>query len=86
MAIARTTRRTGGREERVAAHIEELKKLIAKRFPGARFRVGPVPESSWPGLWVKCDAEYVDDVTEPLREERWRFFVRDKMDVHVIVE
>ncbi len=85
MAIARKPASRPTKSERIAAHIEELKREIKSRFPEARFRVGPVPETRWPGLWVYCDAELIGDVTDPLEEIQWQFFLRENMDVHVLV-
>ncbi len=86
MAVARTTMRQPSKAQRIAAHIENLKGAIKERFPKAEFQVGPVPESNWPGLWVRCDAAFLDDVTAPLTEMQEEFFLRENMDVHVIVE
>ncbi len=85
MAIARKPRTSPTKKERIKAHIEELKQIILSKFPEARFEVGPVPESRWPGLWVRCNAELISDVTDPLEEVRDEFFLRENMDVHVLV-
>ena len=85
MAVAKKPAQKPPKKERIAAHIEELKRNIRARFPEAQFEVGPVPESRWPGLWVRCSAELISDVTDPLQEMRWEFFLRENMDVHVLV-
>ena len=85
MAIAREFRAGQTKPERIREHIESLKGTISERFPEAAFEVGPVPESRWPGLWVRCDADLISDVTDPLSVLREEFFLRERMDVHVIV-
>lgn len=85
MVTARRTQPRSSKTDRIKAHIEELKRNIKKRYPEARFQVDPVPESRWPGLWVECNAELISDVTDPLEELQEEFFLRENMDVHVIV-
>ena len=85
MAIARKLPTRPTKKERIKAHIEELERAIIERFPEARFEVAPVPDSRWPGLWVRTTADCVSDVTDMLAEIREEFFLRENMDVHVIV-
>ena len=85
MAIARLTQRHPLKRERIAQHIEALKQRITSRFPDAKFQIGKIPESSWPALFVACKAKYVSDVTDPLQDLDEEFFLKENMDVHVIV-
>jgi hypothetical protein len=85
MAIAREPAHRASKKERVLAHIAELKREIKARFPEAEFEVSTVPESNWPALWVRCDAQLIGDVTGPVEEMQWQFFVRERMNVHVLV-
>jgi|GEM_PF-3677258 len=85
MAIAKRPPERPRKKDRIAAHIEELEREIVARFPEAEFDVAPVPESRWPGLWVRCGAELISDVTDPLEEMQWQFFLRENMNVHVLV-
>ncbi len=85
MAVARKLPTRPTKKERINAHIQQLKRIILSKFPQARFEVGPVPESRWPGLWVTANADCVSDVTDLLEEVQDEFFLRENMDVHVLV-
>jgi hypothetical protein len=74
------------KRERVARHIEDLKRQIKARYPEAQFDVAPVPEYRWPGLWVRCDADEGYDVREPLQDIQDAFFGRENVYVNVIFE
>jgi len=84
MTIAKRARRQT-KPERIQAHVQEMKRAIRANFPDAEFEFGPVPESRWPGLWVYCAVDVVGDVTDSLDEMREDFFIRENMDIHVIV-
>ncbi len=85
MAIAKKPIHRTGKSDRIGDHVKELQAAIRGRFPEAQFHLAPVPESSWPGLWVRCNASSISDVTDPLQDLQEAFFQRERMDVHVIV-
>ena len=85
MTVTRKEAAALNKRERINRHVEELKSAILSRFPDAKFEVGPVPDTSWPGLWVACRVEDSSDVRTPLSDLRDAFFLAENMDVHVIV-
>ena len=85
MAIAKKPMHRAGKSDRIGDHIKQLQAAIRGRFPEAQFHLAPVAESSWPGLWVRCNAGSISDVTDPLEDVQEAFFQRERMDVHVIV-
>jgi hypothetical protein len=84
MAISRHTKRPP-KKARIRQHINELKHLIRERYPQAEFQEAPVPESSWPGLWVAAPGVDNVEFSALIREPAWDFFVRENMNVHVIL-
>ncbi len=72
------------KRERIAAHMEELKRLILTRYPQARFEMAPVPEARWPGLWVYADFESALDVFDLVSDAQADFIGEELTGVYVI--
>lgn len=75
------------KRERIRAHIEDLKRLIAGRYPDVRFDVGPVPDISWPGLYVylHLDEEAEEDLRDLISRIQDEFLEQEWMTVFVFV-
>ena len=84
MAVAKGHRKAHLKRDRVKAHIEELKQLILKRYPEARFEIGLVPESRWPALWVQANFESALDVYNLVGEIQSDFIGKELTGVYVI--
>ena len=84
MAVARHPRGRPAKKERVAAHVEELKRLIRSAYPEARFELAPVPGSKWPGLWVYARFDSVWDVLDLVADVGADFLGQELTGVHVI--
>lgn len=84
MAVAREPRRKAPKRERLATHVEELKRLILARYPQARFEMAPVPESRWPGLWVYAEFESALDVFDLVSDAQADFIGEELTGVYVI--
>ena len=87
MVIAKRSRSKPPKRQRIKAHIEELKRLVRSKHPEARFDVGPVPDISWPGLYVHANID--DDQEEELysfiSQAQEGFFEGEWMTVFVFV-
>jgi len=87
MVTAKRPRARPPKRDRVRAHIEELKRLVLSEHPEARVDVGPVPETTWPGLYVYADID--DHGEEELRalvsQAQEKFFQDEWMTVYVFV-
>jgi len=84
MAVARRPRGGRGKKERVAAHVEELKRLIRETHPEARFEIAAVPESRWPGLWVYAKFDSLWDILDLVGDASADFLGEELTGVHVI--
>lgn len=84
MTITEAARRPR-KNDRIRAHIADLKDAILSKYPRARIEEAPVAESRWPAIWVYGDIESAWDVFDLLRDLRERFFKQELMDVHVVV-
>lgn len=83
MAIAKRQTRPP-KKVRIETHIKALRAAITARYPGAKFLVARVPESSWPALYVDLERDTDDDLHDLVREEQEQFFLTENMDVHLI--
>jgi len=84
VAVARQPRRKAPKRERIATHVEELKRLILARYPRARFEMAPVPEARWPGLWVYADFDSALDVFDLVGDAQAEFIGEELSGVYVI--
>lgn len=77
MAIAKTKSKTH-------RYVEELQEIVRAKFPAAKFRVGPMPDTAkGVALWTFADAEFWE-VSDLVRGRELELMVEEGVFIYVI--
>ena len=65
-------------------YVEELQEIVQGRFPDARFRVGPMPDTAEGiAIWTYTNAEF-DEVAGLVSEREFQIMIDEGLFLYVI--